>query len=447
MIGKAMAPGAGGVGDGREFSGRTQWHMLAAITVIFSVSSIDRGILALLVEPIRHDLSLSDVQMSILLGFSFVLLFTVCAFPAGFLADIMSRRLLIAIATIFWSCMGIVCGLATNFWQLFAGRLGLGAGEAGLPPAAFSLMRDGIRPEHRARAFGIYHMSPILGRGLGNWGGGTLFALAAAGAFSSIPFIAELRPWQVAIITPAAIGIPLALLLFVFREPPRQHSRAGDVAPTFGELFRHMRNQPRGYIAVYGAMFLAAIGQGWTSWLPAAIGRTWDLSPGQIGRVLGPLGLVTGPIILFTLGYLMDRFGRRAPDAVMRVALIGTALHILPTLYILLAPTVTAMWASVGVSLLLDGGVLVATSTALSFITPARLMGKATAFFAVAANTGSAIGPTVFAMVGQYFLKGPRALQTSMLICYPIIMSLCMVVLWIGARELLRINAAQQARA
>src|SRR3546814_7176564 len=96
--------------------------------------------------------------MSLLLGLSFVLLFSLCALPAGYLADIMSRRLLIAISTVFWSIMGILCGLANTFWHLFFGRLGLGAGEAGLPPAAFSLMRDGVRAEHRARAFSIYHI-------------------------------------------------------------------------------------------------------------------------------------------------------------------------------------------------------------------------------------------------------------------------------------------------
>src|SRR3546814_1777255 len=81
--------------------------MVVVLTMIFSLSSIDRGIIPLLVEPIRADLGLSDVQMSLLLGLSFVLLFSLCALPAGYLADIMSRRLLIAISTVFWSIMGI----------------------------------------------------------------------------------------------------------------------------------------------------------------------------------------------------------------------------------------------------------------------------------------------------------------------------------------------------
>src|SRR3546814_2114313 len=69
----------------------TNWRMVVVLTMIFSLSSIDRGIIPLLVEPIRADLGLSDVQMSLLLGLSFVLLFSLCALPAGYLADIMSR--------------------------------------------------------------------------------------------------------------------------------------------------------------------------------------------------------------------------------------------------------------------------------------------------------------------------------------------------------------------
>src|SRR3546814_17471278 len=80
--------------------------MVVVLTMIFSLSSIDRGIIPLLVEPIRADLGLSDVQMSLLLGLSLVLLFSLCALPAGYLADIKSRRPLIAISTVFWSLTG-----------------------------------------------------------------------------------------------------------------------------------------------------------------------------------------------------------------------------------------------------------------------------------------------------------------------------------------------------
>src|SRR3546814_3463997 len=99
---------------------------------------------------------------------------------------------------------------------------------------------------------------------------------------------------------PGLLGLPMALLLFTFREPRRARattaSGAAENAPTFRELFRHIYAYRKAYFPIYVAMFLAAVANGFSSWLPAAIGRTWALTPPGIGRVLGPLGLLTGPI-------------------------------------------------------------------------------------------------------------------------------------------------------
>src|SRR3546814_16713706 len=96
----------------------------------------------------------------------------------------------------------------------------------------------------------------------------------------------------------------------------------------------------KAYFPIYVAMFLAAVANGFSSWLPAAIGRTWALTPPAIGRVLGTLGLLTGPIPLLGFGYLMDRFGQSSPGAEMRVAVFGTWLQLPPSLFIFLAPHV-----------------------------------------------------------------------------------------------------------
>jgi hypothetical protein len=285
-------------------------------------------------------------------------------------------------------------------------------------------------------------MAPILGRGLGNWGGGLVFGLAVAGAFHGWPLLGELRPWQVVFVVAGLVGTPLASLMFIFREPARTRA-AGEDAPSFADLFRHISANRRAYIPVYAAIFFATAGNGWNAWLPAALGRTWGLTPADIGAVLGPLSLITGPAALLTMGWLMDRYRRVSPDAAMRIALIATGIHTIPTAYALLAPSIPLMWASVAGSLIFDGAALVATSAALTLITPTRLMGKATAFYAVAANAGAALGPTLFASVAQYGFSGDRALSNALTLCYPLVMGLTMFALWAGGRELLRAQHEQ----
>src|SRR5580704_17899673 len=119
-------------------AGRTglvrQWYLVGVLAAIYVLNYIDRGALNLIVDSIKADLHITDLQMSLLIGLSFAALYSFLSIPAGYLADLMSRRLLLGGAIIFWSCMASVCGFAGNYWQLFAGRVGLGVGEAVLPP-------------------------------------------------------------------------------------------------------------------------------------------------------------------------------------------------------------------------------------------------------------------------------------------------------------------------
>src|SRR3546814_18589221 len=72
----------------------TTWRMVVVLTMIFSLSSIDRGIIPLLVEPIRAELGLYAFQMGLFLGLSFGLLFSLSPLPDGYLADTWNRRLI-----------------------------------------------------------------------------------------------------------------------------------------------------------------------------------------------------------------------------------------------------------------------------------------------------------------------------------------------------------------
>src|SRR5262245_20832525 len=74
-------------------------------------SFIDRQILTLLVRPIRRDLGISEVQMSVLMGTMFALFYTFFGIPLGRLADSKSRRSLIALGFAFWSLFTVGCGM------------------------------------------------------------------------------------------------------------------------------------------------------------------------------------------------------------------------------------------------------------------------------------------------------------------------------------------------
>ncbi|MDP3816406.1 MFS transporter, partial [Pseudomonas sp.] len=142
------------------------WATVAILMLAYVLSFIDRQILNLLVGPIRRDLMISDTQMSLLMGLSFALFYTLCGIPLGRLADTRNRRWLIAIGVLFWSAATAACGMARLYWQFLICRIGVGVGEAALSPAAYSLIADSFPAERRATAISVYSMGVYLGSGL-----------------------------------------------------------------------------------------------------------------------------------------------------------------------------------------------------------------------------------------------------------------------------------------
>ena len=412
-------------------------RLVGLLTMIFALSFIDRGALNLIVQPIIQDLHITDLQMSYLLGLSFAILYSVLSIPAGHLADLFSRRLIIGVAAFFWSCMAALCGFANSYWQLFVGRMGLGVGEAGLPPAAYSLLRDGVAPQRRAFALSVYNVGPLFGNGLGALIGGSLYAAASHGAFAGVPVVNTLKPWQIVIVIPGLIGMPLSLLLLLVKEPPRPPVAAKGEPASFSDMFAYVGQHWRLYAPLFGIIIFGSMGLGWNTWLPAALSRVWGLSPSVLGKVMGPLAMVITPVTFVAIGRLMDHFSRDGrTDRVLRISIIAILVNLPPTLGILLAPTVPTMWTMYVLSLIFTSGLQIAGGVVLTTVTPPRLIGKVSAFFFLAGNLlGLATGPTVYALVSQHFFRGSAALAHAMLVCYPALMGIVLILTWITAGQ------------
>src|SRR5262245_15450942 len=153
------------------------WYVVGVLTLVYVFSFIDRQILSLLVGPIRRDLGISEKQMSLLMGASFAVFYTLFGIPLGRLADTRSRRGIIAVGVAFWSVMTAACGLTRSFWQLALARIGVGVGEASLSPSAYSLIADYFRPERRSTALSVYSMGIYVGSGLAYALGGLVVQL------------------------------------------------------------------------------------------------------------------------------------------------------------------------------------------------------------------------------------------------------------------------------
>lgn len=181
--------------------------VLVMLMLAYTLNFIDRTIIGSLAEAIKRDLDLSDAQIGIMSGLAFAVFYCSLGIPIARLAESRNRVSIVAVSLAFWSAMTASCGLAQNFIQLLAARVGVGIGEAGCTPPSHSLIADYFPPERRATAYSIYSLGIPLG---------ALFGAVAGG------WIAHNLDWRAAFMIVGAPGVLLAVIMrLVLREPAR----------------------------------------------------------------------------------------------------------------------------------------------------------------------------------------------------------------------------------
>jgi MFS family permease len=401
------------------------WYVVCILTIAYMFSFLDRQILALLVEPIRADLNISDTQMSLLQGLAFGIFYTLLGIPIGRLADRRSRRSIIAIGISIWCVMTAACGLAKNFGQLFLARVGIGIGEATLNPSAYSLISDYFPREKRARPMSFYNMGVSLGAGTAMVLGGQIISWVFSQPQPVLPIVGTLFHWQVVFIMVGLPGLLIAFLMVTVREPERRDKikleegldNDGVIPLKTAAAFLWQRK------STYGTLFLGMsvvtiIGYGYFSWIPTMFIRTWGWSISEIAFAYGMVILIFGPLGVNFGGWLADRWynkGRKA--AHMRVTLIGALILVPASTVAPLMPT-----AELAVLMLIPatigGAIPTATAgAALMMIVPNQLRAQTTAIYYFVINVlGLTLGPLAIAMCTDSIFQDESMLRYSIAI-------------------------------
>jgi MFS transporter, Spinster family, sphingosine-1-phosphate transporter len=274
---------------------------LRYVAILLSVSYMfnyaDRVLIALLVQPIKRDLALSDTEIGLLLGPAFALSYAICGFLFAYWADRGDRRLILTVVVSIWSAATALCGGATKFVQLFALRIVVGLGEAGGMPCAMSMIGDYFAKENRSSAYSLL------------WAGaptGILVASFAGGA------IADSAGWRWAFVTVGLSGLVFAVLLWsTLREPRKSFPsatlsfRAMDrnpvvVARAIGAAIRVVWSSRSARQLLVGWSILTFLGFGILNWMPAFFLRVHHMSVAEAGRLFGlasGAGMMAGMVL------------------------------------------------------------------------------------------------------------------------------------------------------
>ena len=210
------------------------WLTVTILFVLYIRSLADRYLMALMVEPIKQDLGLSDLQISLLQGPAFAVLYCICAVPVGLLLDRSSRRWVLFGCIVVWSAGAAFCGLAGTFAVLALGRSLVGAGESGYTTGSYSIIGDSFAPTKVSLAMSVFVMGGVMGAGIVFLLGGPMVGAILDGAIADWPGMSAFKPWQQAFIVTGVPGILTALLVFLFPEPRRQQRSAPATAGSGG---------------------------------------------------------------------------------------------------------------------------------------------------------------------------------------------------------------------
>jgi MFS family permease len=367
-------------------------YALAVLFAINLMNFFDRQILGAVGEQIRREWGLGDTALGAL-GTAFTLLYAFVGVPFGRLADRASRKHILAAGVFVWSLLTFASGLARNFWQLFAVRLGVGVGEASCAPAAISLIGDLYRTQHRARATSVFMLGLPIGLGISNLVGGT---------------VAQRWGWRTALFIAAAPGLLCAIAALFVREPRRGMVEAHQVGAKrrAGSPYKVLLSIPTlWWIIASGALHnfnMYALG----AFLASFLIRYHHVTLSEAGFVAmwvyglsGIFGLVVG-------GIAADALYKRRKDGRLLVATVAIAVCTPLMLLSLYRPAGDVL----GFSLLMGSGVGVmyayystVYSTMQDIVEPALRGTAMSLYFGAMYLAGASLGPLGTGMISDHF--------------------------------------------
>ena len=327
---------------------KSAWLALTILMVVYAVNIADRFVLSTLLEAIKADFKLSDSATGFLTGVSLAIFYIAAGLPLGALADRTNRKKMVAISVAVWSTMTIFCGLSTTFWQMLLMRIGVGVGEAGATPPSHSLISDKFAPRARAFALSVFGLGASIGAYLGASGAGLLN---------------DHYGWRHTLVIFGAIGLPVALVFLLIREPKRgqEDAQTGHAVSgaTLRETARYMRGNRALMHVMAGATILTFWGWWIVWWTPAFLSRSFNMTTGEAGALLGPIHGVGGTALMLATVAVMAWFKgkpqRWTPSFVAWTTFAGTIPSIalflthdihtatlwlfVPVIYIYIGPT------------------------------------------------------------------------------------------------------------
>jgi MFS family permease len=402
------------------------WYVVFILMLANISSFIDRQILALLVGPIKRDLHLSDTQMSLLMGLSFALFYTLFGIIIGHFADKYNRRNIIIGGVTVWSFMTALCGGIGTYTQFFFARMGVGVGEATLSPSSYSMITDYFPKNKLSRALSTYSMGVFLGMGLATVIGSKLIALLPTSGLVHVPVFGDIYPWQMMFFYIGFPGLLIALLMLTIKEPTRKETLNTEGVsfekPTLKEALNLIWLQRTAYLPIcIGTSFTAFVVYGAQAWIPTYFVRTFGWTVQKTGFGYGVIVTIFSALGVLFGGFLADWYSKRGKmEGKVRVGLIS-GIGILASCCNFLLSDPDMILYSLAMPAFFLAMPLGATAAAVQEIMPNRVRALASSIFLFFINIiGMGLGPLLVGVLNDTVFKEVFMMKYSLIALYAV---------------------------
>lgn len=388
------------------------------MTAVYMLNHVDRGLMVLLLQPIKLDLQLSDTQLGLLTGIAFGLFYATLGVPIARWADRGNRVTIASLAIGFWGLTLMAYVFVTSYAQLVLARIAAAAGEAGGKPPTYSLVGDYF-PEaaERARAMGVYNaanpLTSLLSFGIAGW-------------------LNELYGWRVTFLLMGIPGVILALIVQRTLIEPRTLSEAArssslpqvPLRTVFATLWHRLACR---HLTI-AQILLLTMGSGLGPWYAAFMMRSHGMGTAELGLWLGVIIGCSGMVGVLLGGYVAGNWFAGNERKQLRFAAV-TAMSVVPFFAIfLLAPHRHLALAALIPLFMLLGTLIAPLYSLMQRLVPDNMRATVLAVVMLLASLiGMGLGPLIVGMLSDALAPttGVDSLRYAMLI-------MSLVALWTG---------------
>lgn len=310
------------------FSNAYKRYALSMFTLTCAINVLDRGLIILLLQPIKEDLHLSDANLGFLTGIAFSFFYATLGVPIARWADRGNRVTIISLALGLWSATVMMCMFVASFPQMVAARIAAAVGEAGGMPPTYSLLGDYFRGSvERTRAMSIYMLSDPAA---------TLVSFIVGGWLNAH------FGWRIAFFSMGLPGLVVAILVRLTVVEPRLSTGSVKIPekqlPRMAEVLRTLWHQRSSRHLTIGLILFFAVGTGLTPWEAAFLMRSYGMGTAALGVWLGLIFSLGGMVGILSGGYVANRWFVGNEQGQMRMGAVAMATTVPLVTAFLLAP-------------------------------------------------------------------------------------------------------------